>query len=333
MNVGAWLSQSKKRGQDRREAMASEHLVRIREMGFDHIRLPVDEEQLWDERNHRQEEAWDLLDGTVDQALELGMNVVIDLHILRSHFFNADDRPLFTDPEAPERFAQCWRELSSALRDRPLDRVAYELLNEARADDHDDWNRVYRHAYDALRETEPERVIVLGSNRWNQPLTYEFLEVPEGDENLILTFHYYNPMPITHYRASFIDWAACYEGPIRYPGLSIPQETFNKLDEDLQHMLGGWNHYADRNTVAEDLLWPLAVRARTGLPLYCGEFGVILKAPVEINAAWHRDVIGVFEENEIAWANWNYAGGFGMTESDGTPMPVLKELMAKPWPD
>jgi endoglucanase len=220
-----------------------------------------------------------------------------------------------------------WRELSAELRRRPRDQVAYELLNEAVADDHADWNRVARHPYQAIRQAEPERIVVLGSNLWNQVHTFEFLDVPPDDPHLVLTFHYYNPMHITHYRASWVKECAIYEGPVQYPGLPIPQAAFNRLDPEKQRLVAKWNRAYDAQAMEADLLWPRAVAQRTGLSLYCGEFGVIHRTPEPLRNAWHRDFIGVLEKLGIGWANWSYKGGFGFLDENGRPTPAFREIV------
>ena len=86
------------------------------------------------------------------------MPAIVDLHILRSHYFNdAETSALWTDPAEPRRFADLWRQISRRLGERSNDRVAYELLNEAVAPDDADWNRVWAHPFAAIREAEPGR--------------------------------------------------------------------------------------------------------------------------------------------------------------------------------
>lgn len=315
-NISHWLSQSNDRGDVRRKRFTKEDVARLAALGLDHLRLPVDEDQLWDEKGAPHEEAWDLLQQGLDWTLAAGLNAVIDLHILRSHHFNEGLKPLFTDPAAAEGFVDCWRKISARLGSRPKDRVAYELLNEAVADNPADWDRVLHLAYHGVRKLEPDRCLVLGSNRWNSVTQYEFLDVPPNDRNLILTFHYYHPMPVTHYRANWTWQLKDYSGPIQYPGMAIPQEAFNALPLDQQHRVGSMNSVGGRAVMEADLMWPLAVAARTGLPLYCGEFGVVANTPDAIRAAWYTDYRAVLEERHIAWANWDFRGGFGLFTGD-----------------
>ncbi len=327
-NISHWLSQSKARGKERCAWFVRDDVRKIAALGFDHLRLPIDEEQMWDEEGRREPEAWDLMNDCLDWCRESGLRVVVDLHILRSHYFNQQQTPaLFTDPKEAERFAELWQDLSDGLRQRPVSQVAYELMNEPVAQDPEDWNRVYRGAYDRLRALEPGRVIVIGSNRWNSVSTFDALRVPADDPHLVLTFHYYAPMLVTHHQAPWWDMGKLYSGPIRYPGTPIPDEELARLPEDVRRKLAPMNAAYDECVMERDLAQPLAVAARTGLKLYCGEFGVFNMAPDAVRMAWYRDFISVLARYGIAWANWDYKGGFGLFKPDGTPTVVVKALL------
>ena len=51
------------------------------------------------------------------------------------------------------------------------------------------------------------------------------------------------------------------------------------------------------------------------VPLYCGEYGVIDKAPAEDAVRWLSDINEVFAEHQIGRALWNYKQkDFGITD-------------------
>jgi endoglucanase len=333
-NISHWLSQSQSRETERLAFFTETDVKRIAEMGggrFDHIRLPIDEEQMWDKSGDKDSEAFELLDSALDWCEDAGLRVVVDLHILRTHhFLDEQDPPLYTDPEEEVRFVGLWRQLSDHLDWRSTDLVAYELLNEAVARNPEDWNRVAMAGYQAIREREPERTIVLGSNWYNQHQTFRQLRVPEDDDT-ILTFHYYLPMFVTHYTASWWATGGSYTGPIHYPGKPIARRDLKALDKEFRQEIEahGWNRSFTRSTILEDLEQPLAVREERGLPLYCGEFGCFDHTPDPLRRAWYRDILSVFDEHNIAWANWDYKGSFGVVDQDGEPTTVAEALLSK----
>jgi endoglucanase len=326
-NISEWLSQSSRRGAVRASFFTSQDIASIAELGFDHIRLPVDEEQLWDPSGKRDLEAFGLIDAALDWCAEYGLKAIVDLHILRSHYFVSPAEPkLFTDPNETHRFARLWQDLSAFLSRRPISQVAYELLNEPVASDPNDWNRVARAGFRAIRQNEPQRAILLGSNTWNQTHTFSALDIPQ-DDNLILTFHYYRPMLITHYQAAWWEggfWA----GPVHYPGQPISREDLRFLNPDFLSRVPQWsNEIWNRERIREDLQLPLQVAHRTGCPLYCGEWGAYHRTPQPQRLAWYRDMISLFAENSISWANWDYKGGFAPVMQNGVATEIVPLIL------
>jgi endoglucanase len=326
-NISHWLSQSQRRGEARKAWFTREDVQRIADWGFDHLRIPVDEEQMWDEKGNPDRQAFGLLNTALDWCEQLGLRAVVDLHILRSHYFLDENPKLYRDPAEAGRFVGLWMHLSEELWERSTDLVAYELLNEAVAPDPEDWNRVSRLAFNAVRKREPERTIILGSNKFCMPETFDQLAVPK-DDHCILTFHFYFPALITHYTAPWTKIAG-YRGPVSYPGTIITADDLAAVtDETLAAELAREHHAYDRAAMVAELAKPLAVRAQTGYPLYCGEFGCYHGTPQPLRAVWYRDLIGVLNEYGIAWANWDYKGDFGLLTSAGPDQEIIDILLA-----
>src|SRR5512143_3659430 len=92
-NISHWLSQSTRRGAERAAFFTGEDVRLIAQLGFDHIRLPIDEVQMWDDQGNQDPEAFSLLDAALDWCEQYGMRTVVDVHILRSHYFNDQGVP------------------------------------------------------------------------------------------------------------------------------------------------------------------------------------------------------------------------------------------------
>jgi len=88
-NLAHWLSQTKRNGEDRRPFITQKDIAYIAELGFDHVRLPIDEHQMWDDDGNRDEIAFEIMNDAIRWSLKHEMMVLIDLHILRSHHFHA----------------------------------------------------------------------------------------------------------------------------------------------------------------------------------------------------------------------------------------------------
>ena len=78
---------SDRRGNERSSFFTEKDITFTDSAGFDHISLPADEQQLWDSAGNRYDDAFQLLDSCLNWANRVGLRVVLDLHILRSHHF------------------------------------------------------------------------------------------------------------------------------------------------------------------------------------------------------------------------------------------------------
>ena len=323
-NLSHWLSQDF--GWQPRSTWVTENDLRfIARLGFDHVRLPLDEKELWRDDGSPNEEAFGLVLKAIGWARASHLRVIIDLHTVRSHHFNAANEgghnTLFTDPKAQQAFLALWRQLSARLHDQPVDAVAYEIMNEPVADDHEDWNRLITAAHTVIRQLEPNRVLIFGSNRWQIPSTLPLLKVPAGDKNIILSTHTYSPLLFTHYTASWVG-TKIYTGPVHYPGPVVSREAYDNLMQKL-----GQDGQVDLIANAKDVWGPARFaqefepairRARElGLQLYCGEFGCLPSVPRADRLAYYRDFITTMEAHGMAWANWEYKGDFGLFEWHG----------------
>lgn len=327
-NISHWLSQSSRRGEERSAWFIKKDVEFLAGIGFDHLRIPIDEEQMWNEDGSKEAEAFQLLNNSLDWCAEYNLRAIVDLHILRSHHFNAKVKPLWTEPAAKERFFQNWRDLSAELEKRPVSMVAYELMNEAVADDPEDWNKLIEKAVAVIRENEPDRVIVIGSNRWQSADTFDELRLPENDPHILLSFHMYEPFALTHHTASWTN-IRDYDGPVHYPGVTVQETDLKEFSVEVQKALKGQVRHYDKDSILKHFEKPLALTKETDLPLYCGEWGCLPTVPEEDRKQWYRDMRAVLESSGFAWATWDYKGGFGIVDKDGAPVQNLIDVLLK----
>ncbi len=317
-NLSHWLSQNNEdRGEARRLHIQEDDFARLDSLGFDFVRIPIDEVQFWDEQGNKLPEAWDLLTFALDECGKHHLRAIVDLHIIRSHYFNAvnegagDANTLFSSEKAQQDLIDMWYQLSDVLKDYSNDSVAYEFMNEPVADDHELWNQLIVKVHKALREREPQRTLVIGSNLWQGYETMKYLKVPEGDKNIILSFHYYNPMILTHYGAWWTPIGK-YTGKVNYPGILVSKEDYEAAPDSLKEQLKPyltqeWNI----DKIRADFNDAIEAARKYGLQLFCGEWGVYETVNRDLAYRWTKDMLTVFRENNIAWTTWCYDADFG----------------------
>ena len=336
-NLSHWLSQSEERGEARQKHIQEDDFARLESLGFDFVRIPIDEVQFWDEDGNKLPEAWDLLTNALDWARKHNLRAIVDLHIIRSHYFNAvnegnkDANTLFTSEKSQQDLINLWQQLSEALHDYSNDWVAYEFMNEPVAEEHEQWNRLIVKVHTALRKIEPQRTLVIGSNLWQGYETMKYLKVPEGDKNIILSFHYYNPMLLTHYGAPWTPIGK-YTGKVNYPGILVSKEDYEAAPDDIKpelkpYLTQEWNI----DKIRADFKDAIEVAKKYNLQLFCGEWGVYEPVERELAYKWTKDMLTVFKENNIAWTTWCYDADFGFWDqqkNDYKDKPLVDLLMS-----
>lgn len=326
LNVSHWLSQSKRRGAEREAYFTEEDVRWMRSKGLDHIRLPIDEEQIWLPNGALNDTAVNLAHNALNWCQKHGLKVVLDLHIIKSHHFNEKDNTLWTNAKEQTHMLNLWRTLSSTFGQYPTHFLAYEILNEPVAPDPALWNKLAYQCYAAIRSREPERWVVIGSNLWQSPSTYSSFEVPENDKRIMLAFHYYEPFLLTHHKAPWVSIGE-YKGRVHYPGLSVKWQDTLTMNDDLKKDIKF--HNKDWNPAALELFLKdaLELSKSNGLPLYCGEWGAINISPMPDRLRWYQDMRRMFEKYHIPWTAWDYKGSFGFRTPEGTPVQELLILL------
>ncbi len=322
VNLSHWLSQDF--GWAPKYTYINENDIRfIDSIGYDHVRIPIDEQEMWDENGKPIQDAFDHLINCLNWCDKYDLRAIVDLHIIRAHHFNAikegGSNFLWEDSVAQDNFVNLWIELSEVLHKYPNNMVAYELLNEAVAPEHDDWNKLVNRAIVAVREKEPERVLVIGPNMWQKANNLQYLKLPEKDKNIILSFHTYTPMAFTHYLAKWTP-AQHYTGPVHYPGQIITNEDYRKYVDTsniaLVDEISDAKEYFNKQRLIEVFKPGIDFAKSKNLQLYCGEFGCLPTVERKDRLQYYSDIISAFEENNIAWCNWEFKGDFGIYHFD-----------------
>ena len=336
-NLSHWLSQSEERGEARKQHIQEDDYERLATLGFDFVRIPIDEVQFWDEDGNKLPEAWDLLTESLDFCGKYGLRAIVDLHIIRSHYFNAvneDDKAantLFTSEESQQQLIGMWQQLSEVLNGYSVDSVAYEFMNEPVAEDPEQWNQLIAKVHKALRGLEPQRTLIIGSNMWQSCGTFKDLRVPEGDKNIVLSFHFYDPSIITHYGAWWTPIGK-YTGKVNYPGVLVSQEDYDAAPDDLKPELVQYMTEWNRDVLHDKMADAINVADSLGLQLFCGEWGVYEPVDRELAYKWYKDMISIFNEFGVAWTTWCYDADFGFWDQakhDYKDRPLVDILMSE----
>ncbi len=138
------------------------------------------------------------------------------------------------------------------------------------------------------------------------------------DDNLIYTYHFYDPFLFTHQGASWTDPSMVPLAGVPFPfgAAAMPACPPELVGTWIQNEL---SNYANTGTVAAiQNIMDIAVDfgISRGVPIFCGEFGAFMpNANNNHRVEYYREVVSYFDSLDIAWTMWDYHGGFGLYES------------------
>lgn len=326
-------------------------LADLRKAGFDTIRLPVDPAPFIVFKGERREEVYRILFAALARIHGAGLNAVVDLHPNSRHPAWGQHAVIAT-PDAPAfvAYKNVITEFARRLDKLDPDRVALELINEPRIKckgaDQARWQGIAKELVGSARA---------GSKRLALVITGACVSSLEGllaldpkalnDNNLIYTFHFYDPFTFTHQGASFIPWPDKYldqvpwpasKRPIEEPIALIPERVGSAkgLDDSARQRAAAgaranlqkyYNSGAGADVIENRFSQVAAWAREHGIPanrVFIGEFGVLRKnadgpgARCEDRMRWLHDIRAAADKFGFSWAYFNYDGPFALVNSD-----------------
>ena len=314
INISAWLAQANLSEKAKIAYFTQKDLQQLASLGFDHIRLPFNENQLYDSDGKRHEVTFLLIHNVIKWCKDANMRLILDCHQTYDHDFSKySSIVLFKEPEAQERFVVLWQKLSAEFGKYPNELVAYEILNEPNSKDNVSWNIVANKIVKVIRKLEPERIIFFGSNKANRVTTFPDLQIPKNDPNIILSFHFYYPYLLTHYKADFYKAIKDIDVPINYPGQIVADSIVNTLNEDGKKVMKNYNGINNKETLYALMKPAIDIAKKAGLRIHCGEFGSnFAYTDKNLQLRWMQDIVSIFKENNVPYTVWGYRKQFGV---------------------
>jgi endoglucanase len=282
-------------------SLKAEYFPLIKQAGFNAVRIPI----RWSA--HAQEESpytidpafFQRVDWAVEQALSQGLIAVINAH----HY-----EEMFQDPAKHlPRFEALWRQIAQHYRTRP-DRLYFEVLNEPHGALTDErWSQMLPRLLTTIRDSNPERIVIVGPGGWNSLYNLDKLQLPDQDQRLIVTFHYYSPMEFTHQDAEWMPGSKKWKGTT---WTGTPQQSQALRREFDRAAAWGKRHHR---------------------PLYLGEFGAYQAADMASRARWTHAVVQEAERRGFSWAYWEFGSGFGVydPQAHAWRQPLLDALVGE----
>ncbi|MCM1298231.1 MAG: glycoside hydrolase family 5 protein [Firmicutes bacterium] len=333
VNLGGWLSQGSLEKEHKDTFISEKDIETIASWGADHVRLPVDFENIETESGEERPDGYVYIDNCISWCRKYGLNIVLDLHKTCGYVFDDQEysQGFFDSRELQDRFVNLWKRLAARYA-KDSDIAMFDILNEVvDFNAAEKWNEIATRCMKAIREIAPDAKLLFGGVGNNAVSAVKLL-APPIDENVVYSCHCYSPLLFTHQSAYWVKGMPA-DFNIGYP------ESYKEYCEKSESLFGSGitdvSDYkgSDRKTDSEyfDNIFKEAVEAaeKQGVALYCGEYGVIDKANVEDTLRWFGDIHKSLEKYGIGRAVWSYKEmDFGLTDKryDGVREELVKLL-------
>jgi len=338
VNLNRWFAAEKNNpDQRRRNNITGDDLRFIRDLGFDHVRLPVDPLRLyaWQRKDAAGTAYIGEIDWIAKEANRLGLAFILDAH--PSDEFNKKLPQGGASGESLKNFAALWEALAAHFAHTDPRLVFFEILNEPHQPDQDfNWN-MHKLIAGKIRAAAPNHTIIASPGSRKADIS-GLLDIGKllPFSNIIYTFHNYRPEVFTHQGANWTTWMPFMEFHyLPYP--STPQNVVKAVDQAgtakakalvKQYGEERWDgRRIEREVFAPGEEWS----ERNGVPVYVGEFGVLnVCVDPAMRAQCIRDMRVAMQKHKLGGAMWAYQSDFGLVKKDArSGKPVADPAIVK----
>ena len=149
--------------------------------------------------------------------------------------------------------------------------------------------------------------IVIGGYHNNSIEAVKDLAMPY-DENIIYTFHCYEPLIFTHQGAY---WAPGMDTSFRMPLDTTYGEMEELSKKYLSQITVGFSGFDKEDKLSakyfeEHFAEVVKISEERNVPIYCGEYGVINLASAQDTLKWYSYISAAFNKFGIGRAAWNF---------------------------
>ncbi|MDX8465792.1 cellulase family glycosylhydrolase [Mesorhizobium sp. VK23B] len=336
-----------------RKFLKDDDLKALKEAGFDFLRMPVDPSPfLSDETLALRDDLYASVRDSARMINRAGLKAIVDLHLIPA----GGNRKIgmgevMDDPATFDAYVEVVRKMAHTLSQEDPGQVAFELMNEPIVDCDDKgtnlWPDRQKKLFAAARSSATRLTLILTGGCYSNAASLAKID-PKAipDDNIIWTFHSYDPFLLTHQGATWAGDFIRYVTGLPYPLTAVPHARLDVALETIRDRIraeapwtrrSGMLAYLDEQVAGMDspdrLVGQMDAPFRTvedwvkanGIKpenITLGEFGMIRQEygnpyvmPAEYRAAYVRDMIARAEAHGFSWSVWGYGGAFGIVDA------------------
>lgn len=336
-----------------RKFLREDDLRALKDAGFDFLRMPVDPSPfLSDKTESLRNDLYASVLDSVRMINRAGLKVIVDMHLIPAGGSRKIGMAqVMDDPRTFDLYVEMVRRMGRTLAGEDPRNVAFELMNEPIVDCDSDgtslWPDRQRKLFAAARSSATKLTLILTGACYSAASSLEKIDAKAiPDDNVIWTFHSYDPFLLTHQGATWAGDFIPYVTGLPYPLTAVPKAQLDVTLDTIRARIkaeapwarqSGLLVYLDEQVASMDdpnkLLglmdapfkkveaWAKANGVKPE-NITLGEFGMIRQEygnayvmPPRYRAAYVRDMIARAEAHGFSWSVWSYGGAFGIVDA------------------
>lgn len=336
-----------------RKFLNDDDLKALKDAGFDFLRMPVDPSPfLSDEALSLRDDLYASVLDSVRMINRAGLKVIVDMHLIPA----GGNRKIgmaevMDDPATFDAYVEVVRKMARTLAAEDPRQVAFEPMNEPIVDCDSDgtslWPDRQLKLFAAARSSATRLTLILTGACYSNAAALARIDPKTiADDNIIWTFHSYDPFLLTHQGATWAGDFIRYVTGLPFPLTAVPRARLDVALDTIRDRIkaeapwtrqSGMLAYLDEQVASMDspekldslMVAPFktveAWAKANGIKpenITLGEFGMIRQEygnpyvmPAEYRAAYVRDMIARAEAHGFSWSVWGYGGAFGVVDA------------------
>jgi endoglucanase len=310
----SWLEQTWVNDVLNNGALTDADFKLFKALGFRSLRLPV-AFVFFESKKIPLTDVLIRIDEIIKQCRVYGIKLIIDYH-----YGELTDNNYLT--ETP-RIINLWTLLAKRYLNESPDNLFFELYNEPPHMNPGAWKDAAYNVITAIRKVDKKRTLIIGASNFNS--IYELSRMATlADENIIYTFHFYEPFLFTHQGANWVG------NQVTTVGVPFPYsvEKFPDINPKAKGTWGETNYYQYKNdgneqSLVDKLMIVKNWASKYNVPIICGEYGVYNKyADADSRCRYIKAMHSTLKKLHIPGIMWDYNSAFSIFNGP----PSLKNL-------
>jgi endoglucanase len=278
------------------------YLAAIKQAGFNSVVIPI----RWSA--HASNKAPYQIDpeflGRIDWVVAQGLKNQLAV-LIRPHHYGGGIFHSNPEDEMP-RFYAIWEQIANHFKNQPNEKVFFEISNEpAYPFTASQWNQITSKVLAIIRESNPDRTVMVCPISGGNMGEFTQLEVPEDESNTIVRLYYFSPMEFTHQGANWIKGSEKWIGT---KWIGTP---------------------AEKQAIMQDFDQAQAWAKEHHRILFLGEFGTLNTVDMNSRVRWTQFLVKQANQHGISWGYWEFCSVFGVFDLKKMQWnePLLKALL------